>query len=120
MPDTGRRTGRSYAEIKKDLLADPESRANIEHELALMRAGLALSRAREKAGLTQTDVARELGITQGRVSRLERAEDVNLSTLVRYAKALGGELEVTFHLGGESVDLTPSGTDKVHEVRLSA
>jgi DNA-binding XRE family transcriptional regulator len=99
---------KNYREIERELLADPESRANIERELALMRAGLALSRAREKAGLTQADVAKALGISQGRVSRLERAENVQLSTLVRYAEALGGELEVTFRLGDESVDLTPA------------
>ena len=49
-----------------------------------------LARAREQAGITQAQVANQMGTTQSVVARLERAEvDPRLSTLVRYAAAVG-------------------------------
>jgi DNA-binding XRE family transcriptional regulator len=58
--------------------------------LAALRRGL---------GLTQAQVARRLRITQSDVSKLERRENVQLSTLQAYARALGGRLLVTFDDG---------------------
>jgi autotransporter translocation and assembly factor TamB len=39
-------------------------------------------------------------MAQGDVSRLEDREDVKLSTLARYAPALGGRVEVAVVVGG--------------------
>ena len=44
--------------------------------------------------MTQTQLAAQLSLSQSRVSRIEREEDVQLSTLRRYVQALGGELEL--------------------------
>lgn len=56
--------------------------------------------------MTQADVARILGVTQSRISRVERAEDLNVSTLERYVAALGGELHVDARIGDRVVELT--------------
>ena len=55
---------------------------------------------------SRTHVARILGITQSRVSKLERAEDLNVSTLERYVAALGGELRVDARIGNDVIELT--------------
>ena len=48
-------------------------------------------------GITQTEVARRMGIKQPVISELENEHvDPRLSTLQRYAKALGGHIEMTF------------------------
>jgi len=48
---------------------------------------------REQQGLTQTVVAARMGTSQSAVARLERGDaDVRVSTLERYAAALGAEL----------------------------
>jgi transcriptional regulator with XRE-family HTH domain len=39
-------------------------------------------------------LAERLGMTQENVSRIERAEDTQLSTIRRYIEALGGNLEL--------------------------
>jgi len=45
---------------------------------------------------TQADVAAATGIDQAEISRIERREDLRLSTLRRYAGALGAECEIVF------------------------
>ena len=53
-----------------------------------------LARHRRRAGLSQTDVAAHMGTSQSAVARLEAGPgDVRLSTLRRYAAALGHELQ---------------------------
>lgn len=49
---------------------------------------------------TQVDVARTSGMAQGDVSRLEARQDAKLSTLARYAAALGGGVEVAVVIDG--------------------
>ncbi len=55
-----------------------------------------LIKARAKAGLTQDAVAERMGTTKSAVSRLESAgkHAPSLSTLKRYAEAVGCELQV--------------------------
>jgi hypothetical protein len=78
-------------------------------ELALERAGLrritrprkgaervTLRTVREAVGKTQAEMARALETDQGEVSRIERRPDVMVSTLRRYAEALGLRCEVAF------------------------
>lgn len=48
---------------------------------------------RVKLGLTQTEVAARMGTSQSAVARIESGDaDVRLSTLERYAAALGHEI----------------------------
>lgn len=63
-----------------------------------MRYGLMdrLVSLRKKQGMTQQDIADQLGISRVAVTRLEsESRDPRLSTLIRYAYAVGAELDVT-------------------------
>ena len=54
-----------------------------------------LAGARRAAGLSQTEVAARMGTSQSVVARLESGVvDARLSTLQRYAAAVGQELEL--------------------------
>lgn len=55
---------------------------------------LALGEIRAQRGLTQVDVARLMQTSQASVSKLERREDLYLSTLRGFVEALGGQLEL--------------------------
>ncbi len=57
---------------------------------------LPLRAMREAAGKTQADVGAILGSDQAEMSKLERRPDMMLSTLRRYAEALGARCEVVF------------------------
>lgn len=60
-----------------------------------------LATQRQSAGLSQTEVAARMGTSQSAVARLEAGEgDVRMSTLERYAAAIGGELEWQLRAGG--------------------
>jgi ribosome-binding protein aMBF1 (putative translation factor) len=70
---------------------------------AVEEAAAALSRrlleslieARSRAGLSQTEVARRMGLPQSAIVRLEAGtHSPTLSTLARYASAIGVELDV--------------------------
>ena len=66
-------------------------------ELEYRVAGQML-RARSRAGLTQDAVAEKMGTTKSAVSRLESSgkHAPSLATLMRYAQAVGCELQVKF------------------------
>ena len=59
------------------------------------KVGVLLRQAREAAGLTQEELARRLKTQKTAISRIENhAEDIRLSTLGKYARALGKRLKV--------------------------
>ncbi len=59
------------------------------------KIGVMLKQAREEAGLTQDELAQRLHTKKTAISRIENhAEDIKLSTLVNFARALGKGLKV--------------------------
>jgi DNA-binding XRE family transcriptional regulator len=65
--------------------------AALENEV---RASLGLARLREEAGLTQQQLAERMAVSQEAVCRLEGAQDMRLSSISRYVRALGGEVAI--------------------------
>lgn len=86
---------------------------NREHVGTIKRAvelEIALHELRERRGVTQEQVAAGLGTSRPNISRIEREDDVRLSTLQRYIEALGGELELVARFpDGESHTLLGAG-----------
>jgi HTH-type transcriptional regulator / antitoxin HipB len=59
------------------------------------KIGALLCQEREKAGLTQEEVAKKLFTKKSAISRIENhAEDIRLSTLEKFASALGRRLNI--------------------------
>ena len=68
---------------------------NFESGYEAFEFSVMLRQAREKAGITQEAIARKLRTKKSAISRIENhAEDIRLSTLGKYAKALGKRLRV--------------------------
>jgi HTH-type transcriptional regulator/antitoxin HipB len=81
--------------IQKRVEYDSEFAENFEEGYADFKIGVILRQAREEAGLTQEEVARRLKTQKSAISRIENhADDVRLSTLRRYANALGASLQI--------------------------
>lgn len=81
--------------IEKRVRSDAEFAEGFEIGYANFRIGVVLRQAREAAGLTQEEVARRLNTTKSSISRIENhADDVRLSTLKRYAEAVGANLQI--------------------------
>ncbi|MDE3057578.1 MAG: helix-turn-helix transcriptional regulator [Bacteroidota bacterium] len=68
---------------------------NYESGYEAFEFSVMLREAREQAGITQETIAKRLRTRKSAISRIENhAEDIRLSTLGRYAKALGKKLKV--------------------------
>ncbi len=85
---------RNFRDFVAPLDEDAGHRAAIDAEKQLILTAISLAELRREAGLTQEQLAERLGMSQENVSRIERAEDTQLSTIRRYIEALGGSLEL--------------------------
>ena len=81
--------------VQKRAKSDTEFAQNYEAGYADFKIGVILRQARESAGLTQEEMARRLQTKKSAISRIENhADDVRLSTLRRYADAIGANLQI--------------------------
>lgn len=79
----------------KEQLKNPTVREAYDEETKMLAIGLALANQRKRKGLTQAQVARKMGTSTPQLSRTERRpERVNMRTLMRYAAAVGMNLDV--------------------------
>ena len=80
-----------------DELAADDPDVPLRVAAALQRCELAreLADCRRAAGLTQVAIAERMGTSQGQVTRFESGADTRLSTVARYAAALGVQIEWT-------------------------
>lgn len=81
--------------IKRRKARDPKFVENFESGYRNFKIGVMLKQAREKAGLTQEELASRLKTKKSAISRIENhAEDIKLSTLEKFANALGKRLRL--------------------------
>jgi DNA-binding Xre family transcriptional regulator len=88
---------RPWTDVRRGDERSPESAALRD----AVADAVALAQIREHRGLTQTDVARVMKTSQANVSKLERREDLYLSTLRQFVEALGGDLELSAVFGDD-------------------
>jgi transcriptional regulator with XRE-family HTH domain len=62
-----------------------------------------LSELRSTAGVTQVQLAEALATSQGQISRIERQNDMLVSTLCAYLTALGVEADLVVSVGGKTI-----------------
>jgi len=82
--------------MDNELARDEALRREVEETLNEMRIEQDLAALREQRKLSQHQLARILGISQPAVAKLEsgRIKNLEIRTLVRYAVALGGKVEI--------------------------
>ena len=106
-------TFRDFNDLAARLPAEVRERA--DRRARAMQAEMLLSEIRKHQEMTQAEVAAALGIRQPSLSRMEAADDMQLSTLRRLVQALGLRLDVAVVLAdGRRVSLTqfaPAGSD---------
>lgn len=86
---------------------DPVRRARVQAIKAAMVDAQALAELREHRGSTQVAIAEAMSTIQSSVSRLERRDDLYLSTIRGYVEAMGGELALLAVFEDEIVALEP-------------
>jgi transcriptional regulator with XRE-family HTH domain len=83
-------TTQPWEALRRELITSPEA----EQRVARLKLIMLLAETRERRGLSQRALAETMGTTQANVSRVERGDDLRVSTLQRYAQALGGRLQI--------------------------
>jgi transcriptional regulator with XRE-family HTH domain len=86
-------------QFKQRALARPDVKAAYDATAAEFSFLDQILKARSEAGMTQAEVARRIGTTQSAIARLESPgakHSPSLSTLQKYAEALGYTLELRF------------------------
>lgn len=74
---------------------DPGFWKDYDERFETFKLGVLLKQARMEAGMTQEQIARELKTTKSVISRMENhSTDIRLSTLEKFAKAVGRHIEV--------------------------
>lgn len=86
---------KTLKDIKRELLANPDTRAAYDAQADEFAIARELIAARTRAGLTQADVAERMGTTQSVIARLEGGKRApSMRTVQRYAQALGARAVV--------------------------
>ncbi len=82
---------------KQRIEQNPEFWKEYEENLETFKLGVMLKQARKNAGLTQEQVANELHTSKSAISRMENhATDIRISTLKKFAKAIGKQANISF------------------------
>lgn len=85
----------NWDDYKKELLADPEIKAEYDRLAPEFMLAEALIQARLENNLTQTELAKKAGISQVMIARLESGNsNPTLETMSRVAAALGKEVKL--------------------------
>jgi len=79
----------------KRMQENPEFWKDYDERLESFKLGVQLKQARLDAGMTQEQIARELHTSKSVISRMENhATDIRLSTLEKFAKAVGKQIHI--------------------------
>ncbi len=84
----------------------PAQRARSAARVQEMQGEMLLAELRKHTGKTQQQLAELLGISQPGLSKMESQADMQISTLDRLVRSLGGTLDLIAHMPGGDVRLT--------------
>lgn len=85
----------------------PKARAKAKKRANELMGELLLAELRTLSGKSQKQAAETLGIKQPSFAKIEKQQDMQISTLRKVVKALGGELEMLVRL--------PKGVVRLHQ-----
>lgn len=96
---------RPFSELTKEFSEERSARIDAQAN-ALIKEYRLLKALRQDLNMSQEQLAELMGIRQASVSKFENQGDMQLSTLKKYVKALGGELEISVRFEDHDVNIT--------------
>jgi DNA-binding Xre family transcriptional regulator len=103
---------RPFGELSEEVRSRPGAADEIDARKRAIVAAVQLNELRKQRGQTQAQLADLLGMTQANVSRIERSDNLYLSTLADYVDALGGHIEINAVFDDDVVSLGPVEKDR--------
>ncbi len=96
---------KKFTELQAKMSPASQARAAARAEAMLVE--MQLRELRKARQATQVDVAKAMNVEQAAVSKLERRDDMYVSTLREYVKALGGELKLVASFPDAEIQVHP-------------
>jgi transcriptional regulator with XRE-family HTH domain len=96
---------KKFGELRAKMTPEAQSRAAARAEAMLVE--MQLQELRKARKITQVEVAKAMSVEQAAVSKLERRDDMYVSTLREYVKALGGELKLVASFPDADIQVHP-------------
>ncbi len=96
---------KKFAELRAKMSPEALSRAAARAEALLVE--MQLRELRKARQFTQVDLAKAMSIEQAAVSKMERRDDMYVSSLSAYVKALGGELKLVASFPDADIQVRP-------------
>jgi len=97
---------KTWRQLRAEIITTAERDADVKAGAAGMVLESRLYELRQRRALSQRDVADQIGVSQARISDIEHAEDMQVTTLAKYIAGLGGTLHVQAVFPDEVCDLT--------------
>jgi DNA-binding XRE family transcriptional regulator len=82
-----------------------EFKAMLEEAIVVKHVTEALEQARKEKNLTLEEVGQRIGVSRARIKQLETSENIEVSTLVRVASAMGYKVQIALTSEDEKVIL---------------
>ncbi len=96
---------KKWSELRASMTPQQQARSAARAEGMLVE--LHLAELRQARARTQVEVAQIMNTQQAAVSKLERREDMYLSTLREYIEALGGQLKLVASFPDAEIPIEP-------------
>ena len=93
-----------FGELTKNISA--ERRAYIEERKIELREEMELAELRQAIGMSQDAMAKQLEVQQPAVAKLEKRDDIRISSLNKMIEAMGGTLEIKAHFPNGDVTIS--------------
>jgi transcriptional regulator with XRE-family HTH domain len=106
------RQSKPFSDLSDEVRKRPGAAEEIDARKRAIIAAVRLNELRKQRGQTQARLADLLGMTQANVSRIERTDNLYLSTLADYVNALGGPFEINAVFDDDVVSLGPVEGDR--------
>jgi len=94
----------SFNELTNTISA--ERRAYIEERKIELREEMALAELRQAMGISQAALAKQLEVLQPAIAKLEKRNDIRISSLNKMIEAMGGSLEIKAHFPDGDVTIS--------------
>ena len=85
----------------------PESQARAAARAEAILVEMQLKDLRKSRTLTQVEMAKVMNVEQATISKIEHRDDMYVSTLSGYVKALGGELKLVASFPDAEIQIHP-------------
>lgn len=96
---------KKFSELRAKMSPEAQSLAAARAEVMLVQ--MQLQELRKHLSVSQVELAKAMNIEQAAISKFERREDMYVSTLREYIKALGGELKLVAKFPDTEIQVHP-------------